>query len=55
MSDKLTILSRDSDIGWQKGWRKELGQAYSPTRESIQPLLKDWLLVSQKGMGPAKL
>ena len=40
---------RQSSLKWQKGWRNQLARVFQPTRVSVQPLLKEWLLRSQKG------
>lgn len=43
------LMTEDSTTSWQKGWRNQLAKAYQPTRTSVQPLLKGWLLTCQKG------
>lgn len=33
----------------EKNWRPELAKAFQPTRATVQPLLKGWLLTSPNG------
>jgi nuclear pore complex protein Nup107 len=42
-------VHRQSSPKWQKGWRQQLAKAVQPTRASVQPLLKGWLLSNQQG------
>ena len=48
-STNLLTETRQSSPKWQKGWRQQLAKAVQPTRASIQPLLKGWLLSTLQG------
>ncbi|TAQ83577.1 hypothetical protein B7494_g8097 [Chlorociboria aeruginascens] len=42
------LMLEDTSIQWQKAWRQQLARALQPTKASMQPLLKGWLLTSQE-------
>jgi hypothetical protein len=45
----MTDPQRRDGAGSERNWRGQLAKAFQPTRASIQPLLKGWLLTSQNG------
>jgi nuclear pore complex protein Nup107 len=49
VTSMASLMIEESTSGWQKGWRQQLAKAYQPTRASVQPLFKGWLLTCQQG------